>query len=83
MPCGMWEASGYERLFLEHNRQVIHCWSPPSRSLDFAAAHHFEARSTDGLMWTLGSVEHEELLRTPLEQWPEPVWLLTLVPAAP
>jgi hypothetical protein len=34
-------------------------------------------------MMTGGSVEHEELLRIPLEQWPEPVWMLTLVPAGP
>jgi hypothetical protein len=83
MPCGMEHASGWRTLFLDHKGQVIQCWCTPERFLDSFAAHQYQFRSTDGFMMTGGSVEHEELLRIPLEQWPEPVWMLTLVPAGP
>jgi hypothetical protein len=83
MPCGMEKASGWRTLFLDLRGQVIQCWCTPERYLDGAALHQYENRGTDGFMMTGGSVEHAELLRVPLEQWPEPVWMLTLVPADP
>jgi len=83
MPCGMEEASGYLNLFLNLDRQVIQCWCSPTRTLAGFAAHQYECRTTDGYGWTGGSFEHQELLRVPLEQWPEPVWVLTLDAAEP
>jgi len=83
MPCGFEQASGWRNLFLDLHRQVIECWCTPERFLDGAAMHQYEQGTTIGYMMTGGSVEHPELLETPLEKWPEPVWMLTLVPAGP
>jgi hypothetical protein len=83
MPCGMENASGWRTLYVDLKRQVIQCWCTPERILDGAAAHQYETRSIEGFFMTGGSVEHAELLSLPLEQWPEPVWMLTLVPADP